>query len=725
MVFERFDSALGSKIFIMNFKSTDILKRQSGGIESIWLSERLIVDACGLDEKYLKVARIRYKKTVRPCDLAKAKEFMPDSGKSWRWGKQSGQFYYCLNNIPNKSPKHYRNMFGDTEALLDAYKTACNSKEESSLENRFKKHLSRVSCQYSEFYKDTNDIQRAALSKACAVLDFILDEKEDYPGTANKIYKDLSVLLSDLDLQYIPHNYLKLKEKITTLETTDQSIVDIIHLPRIGNSNAEIYNDPEVFSWVMQLRSMPQNFSNEHIIRKVTDLCEMTTKKTPSRRWFGQTILELPKTQFLTGLKRFGASSSKSHIHKSYIPFQTALFAGDCWEMDATRINMISHEGKVTYIDKNGDEKTKKVEKYINVVAVRDVHSGDILGYSFDYDENHVVYLEAMKMAVQNAGYLPHEWVTDRFPGHNTPQMTNFFERIGSLGVTMTFSSHANKKAGIERWFRTLQSVFLMDSAYFYGEGIKSRTVYAHRSAEYLKRIKKEAKKTGWDLQQNIDEASLHIEKYRNTAFSKYSRKHSTVHYSPAQIHEYSEKPHVNFIPESTISMLFGLRKEITLRSNGQFMTEFVGVEFDYMVSPAYYDVISNYFNKKVVITYDLNDLSVVFLWEKNGNLLVSLCEAEFFEKVQNKGKNPQLDKISQAKARANAIAEMKENELASMIGEDASMMGIYTDKKAVTAFEDSLNDIGYSVPLKKASGADYTPEDIEDAILRNTSQNY
>ncbi len=110
----------------------------------------------------------------------------------------------------------------------------------------------------------------------------------------------------------------------------------------------------------MQLRSMPQNYSNEHIIRKVTDLCEMTTKKTPSRRWFGQTILELPKTQFLTGLKRFGASSSKSHIHKSYIPFQTALFAGDCWEMDATRINMISHEGKVTYIDKNGDEKTKK-----------------------------------------------------------------------------------------------------------------------------------------------------------------------------------------------------------------------------------------------------------------------------------------------------------------------------------------------------------------------------
>ncbi|MEG0927230.1 transposase [Chryseobacterium sp.] len=697
----------------MNFKSTDILKRQSGGIESIWLSERLIVDACGLDDKYLKVARIRYKKTVRPCDLSKAKEFMPDSGKSWRWGKQSGQFYYCLNNIPNKSPKHYRNMLGDTEALLDAYKTACNSKEESSLENRFKKHLKRVSCQYSEFYKDANDIQRAALSKACAVLDFILDEKEDYPGTANKIYKDLSLILSALDLQYIPHNYLKLKEKITVLETTEQSIVDIIHLPRVGNSNAEMYTDPEVFSWVLQMYSDDSTFSQEHIIRKVTQMCELTLKKAPSRRWYGQTIFEDSKTQFLTGLKRYGANSRKSYMHRSYIPMQNALYAGDCWEMDATRVNMIAHKAE------DGSE------RYINVVAVRDVHSGDVLGYSFDYSENHVVYLEAMKMAVQNAGYVPYEWVTDRFPGHNTPQMTDLFERLESLGVKMTISTKANDKAKIERWFRTLQSVFYMDSKYFYGEGIQSRAKYAHRSAEYLKRIKKEAKNQGWDLQKNIDETSTHIEKYRHTNFSAYSRKHKNVHQSPAQLHEYSEKPHVSILSESTISMLFGLRKPVTLKNNGQIATEIVGVDFHYMISPAYYDIIKNYHGKQVVMTYDLNDLSIAFLWEKNGTLLKSLCEAELFEKPVGKGPNKDMSAIGKAKERAKVIAELRDQELDSMIGEDASMMGIYTDKKAVTAFEDSLNDIGYSVPLKKASGADYTPEDIEDAILRNTSQNY
>ncbi|WP_139423009.1 DDE-type integrase/transposase/recombinase [Chryseobacterium mulctrae] len=699
----------------MNFTSTDLYIRQTNGNESLWLSERIVIDVCGLSDGHLRKERSSYKKTVRACDLAKAKDFMPDSGKSWRWGKVSGQFYYCLSNIPNKAPKNYRSMFGDSTALLDQFKTACKSKEATSLETRFKQHLKTVSKQYSEFYSDVNnEAQRIALSKACAVLDFILDTREDYPGTANKLYKDLSPILSDLDLQYIPHNYLKLKEKITILETTDKAIVDIIHLPRTGNNNAEMYNDPEVFSWVMQLRSMPQNYSNEFIIRKVLDFCEMTMKKAPSRRWFGQTILEQPKTQFLTGIKRYGASSRKSHIHKGYIPMENALFAGDCWEMDATRINMISHTAE--------DGK----ERFLNIVAVRDVHSGDVLGYSFDYSENHVVYLEAMKMAVQNAGYLPHEWVTDRFPGHNTPQMIDLFERMESLGVNMTFTSKANDKAKIERWFRTLQSVFLMDSKYFYGEGIQSRAAYAHRSAEYLKRIKKEAKKTGWDMQKNIDEASTHVERYRTTPFSKYSRKHKNVHQSPAELHEYSEKPHVTDVSEATISMLFGLKKQITLRHDGQFTTEFVGVEFDYMVSPAYYDIISNYFNKKVVVTYDLNDLSVVFLWEKNGKLLKSLCEAEFEAKVKNKGKNPELGKISQLKARAKAIAELKENDLASMIGEDSAMMGMYTEKAAINLYEDNyLNENQTSVPLKKASGDGISPESLENAILNNTSFNY
>lgn len=698
----------------MKLQPTDIIIRQTNGTEFLWISQRLLMEVCEVSESYLRQkARYSYIQTVRACDLAKAKDFMPDSGKAWRWGRQNGQFYYCINNIPNKAPKFYREKFGDAESLKDLYIKSCKASDETNIETRFKKHLKTVSKRYEEFYNDVNDIQRIALSKACATLDFILDEMEDYPGTANKLYKDLSPILDVMDLQYIPHHYLKLKEKINILLTTDQSIIDIIQLPRRGNNNAEIYSDPEVFSWVIQLRSMPQNYTNEWIIRKVSEMCEITGKNTPSRRWFGQTILEQPKTKFLTGEKRYGTSSRKSFINRSYIPQQNAIFAGDCWEMDSTRVNMVAH---------NADDGK---ERYINIIAVRDVHSGDILGYSFDYSENHAVYLEAMKMAVKNTGYLPYEWTFDRFPGHNDERMKDFFERLESLGVKVEFSANPNQKAKMERWFGTLQTVFMQDSKYYYGEGIQSRRAYAHRAPEYLKRIKKEAKKQGWNLEKSIQEISEVVEKYRITKFSAYSRKYAKLHQSPAELHEYCEKPHVNYIPESKISMLFGVRTTKTLNHNGQFTVEIVGVPFDYMISPAYYNIISNYHSKKVVITYDMDDLSVVYLWEKHGKLLRSLCDAELFERPQTKGPNKSLGSVGKAKARAQAIQELKEKDLASMIGEDAGMMGIYTEKSKANAFEDQFLNDEYREPMKKASGDGISPDDIAAALLNNTSNEY
>ena len=68
----------------MNFKQGDIIIRKTEASEqTLWLSERLVIEVCEVDSYFLRTtARKRYKKTIRPCDLAKAKEFMPDSGKS-------------------------------------------------------------------------------------------------------------------------------------------------------------------------------------------------------------------------------------------------------------------------------------------------------------------------------------------------------------------------------------------------------------------------------------------------------------------------------------------------------------------------------------------------------------------------------------------------------------------------------------------------------------------
>lgn len=697
----------------MNFRQGDIIARNVGDKLTVWVSHRLVMDICSLSDTHLRKNRAVYKNSVQKC--YHHHNILPDTGKGWRWAKMESGFFYDLARIPNRTPQNYRELFGDSAELVRNYEDNLKGKQSTELETAFKRHLKNVSPSYLEFYTDANEVQRPALAKACSVIDFILDYKDDYPGTKNKIYRDLEPILKNLDLQYIPHHYLRLKEKIDELFATESlSIPDIIKLPRTGNTNSMVFDDSEVMSWALQLRSMPQNYSNDYIIRKIQDMCALTTKRMPSRRWFGQNIFELPGTKFLTS-KRYG-SSRKSHIHKSYIPGSNALYSGDCWEMDATRVNITSH--MVEVVDEETGKK-KKVDKFLMVVAIRDVHSGDIVGYSFDHSENRRVYTDAIAMAVKNTGYLPYELITDRFPGHNTTEVEELFARLEALGVRIELTHNANDKAGIERFFRTLQQITMPDSDFYYGEGIMSRSLSAFRAPEYLEQIKKESKKAGFDMYAAVEESTFIIEAFRNTKYSKYSRKHSKVNQSPRQIHEESEKPHIIQISEATISMLFGLKKEIQIRNNGQIATEIYGVLMHYFISPAYYDIIKNYHMESVVLSYDIEDLSVVFLWEKHGILLKSLCEAEYFEPARTKGPNKAMQQIGVAKAREKAIESLKQIDYEQTIGEENLMLGKYGKKDIMNTADDY-----YEMPIKKVSGSDVAPDDFESDYL-NDRNNY
>jgi hypothetical protein len=118
----------------------------------------------------------------------------------------------------------------------------------------------------------------------------------------------------------------------------------------------------------------------------------------------------------------------------------------------------------------------------------------------------------------------------------------------------------------------------------------------------------------------------------------------------------------------------------------------------------------------------------VVYLWEKHDNLLKSLCDAELFDKPQMHGPNKEYGKAAKAKSRAKAIQELKEADLSSMIGEDASMMGIYSDKATVNSFEDYYNNTDiqeYKAPKKKASGDGLSHDALENAIVNGTTENY
>jgi len=710
----------------MNFKQGDILIKKTSQTETVWVSQRMVDKNIGLESNYLKLTRLRYKKTVQPC--YRHHNVLPDTGKGWRWAKINGEFYYDLSRIPDRKPTHYRSQFGDQQELLRQYNEAIQGKSKDLLEVEFKSYIKAKKTEYLPCYFQYTAIQAQALAKACAALEFIIVYAATNNLKLSKVCRSVAELVAKHDLKYVGKQYRTIQAKIEKIEKEDLAISEVIDLPRVGNTNAVQYlDDPELYSWAMQLRSLGMNYSNETIIRMINKQCQLVGKPSPSRRWFGENVFEKHHTKFLTSAMRFGKGTSRGNVHESYIPKKNALHAGDCWQVDATRMNLVAHKRKVTKIDKKTGEITEKTEDgFLFIIAVKDVHSGDILGYNFDYSENRWSVLNALKMAVQEADYLPYQIIFDRFPGHNTAEVKTFLENLKMSGVKVEISHNANTKASVERGFGTLQSVFMQPTAYYYGEGVKSRRENAHRSPEVLKEIRQKANKEQFDFKAAWNECSAIVEAYRTTELSYYSRKHSKINESPKMLHAKSDKPNAIDLKHYTVSMLFHLKTKFKVKKNGMILKEIHGMPYYYQVED--YSVFSQYEN--VWLSYDLEDMSTAYIFDKKDNLYLHLCEASQIDDVQLYGPDAEFNKLNALKQRQKEIEAQKVAELETItLGDEVSlMMGRYTQKQEAE-MADSVRLLNESKeysskePLKKAVGDSlednaYDSDDVDLASL-------
>ena len=97
----------------MSIGQGDIIVRTFQNTPTVWVSERLICDALGdnMDE-YLRVcARSKYKSSVSPCH--RMKDILPVTGKSWRYARIDGRFYYDYDYIPDRKDTRYRSRLGE------------------------------------------------------------------------------------------------------------------------------------------------------------------------------------------------------------------------------------------------------------------------------------------------------------------------------------------------------------------------------------------------------------------------------------------------------------------------------------------------------------------------------------------------------------------------------------------------------------------------------------
>ncbi len=115
----------------------DILIRATPDGQTVWVSQRMVCEACELTDEYMWVTQTRYKSSLPPSwrKVADQTEFFlgDKPGKAWRWGRKGGQYYYDYDHIPNRKPTCYRDLLPSKEELiaavedqkLDAYLCVC------------------------------------------------------------------------------------------------------------------------------------------------------------------------------------------------------------------------------------------------------------------------------------------------------------------------------------------------------------------------------------------------------------------------------------------------------------------------------------------------------------------------------------------------------------------------------------------------------------------------
>lgn len=564
----------------------------------------------------------------------------------------------------NTLDSKYKNAFTDKytygEHPLDFIRKADQETLQVGIEGKLKEACEFGFNQYMGQYRNlkTEDTrkkkrQQTCLARAAACLVVIKDHFDQTGQAYNKIkaFEPACAWLEKNEreffpLKYLPTNPRKLSEKLRAYAEDLTPLNEVINLPRSGNENRKGESHTFAQGAVARLAIEGKNTTDASIIRKVQFACLKKGIKAPSESTVRRHIAE---TMSKTALKRYGVENKASARFRTSTPLAHAMNAGDCWEMDGTRVQIQPYNESGQLL-------------YLYVVGVRDVYSGMFLGWSFGLSESELMYREALKMAVTIAGYLPFELRHDKFPGHNTPEMEALLTEINQRGTKLTKTSSAQGKAKIERAFGTLQSVFEMDRKEWVGQGIKSSRQYNRPTQEYLSKVHKQLKSEGFDW-----EAAWRVENdvimlYNNTPLSLYSRKFKTITQSPAEMHETdTDKPHVFTQEVYEIAELFWASKKIAISNAGQIKITKNRTEYTYNLRTVEYaDILRSY--HEVIVRYEASSMEEIMIFcPTSGNLLGTV---KTFEPIQMYGPNAEYARLAEYKTKSKEVQTILKNDL-------------------------------------------------------------
>lgn len=284
------------------------------------------------------------------------------------------------------------------------------------------------------------------------------------------------------------------------------------------------------------------------------------------------------------------------------------------WYSDGTKLNFY-------YQDKDGNTKTT------SVYEVMDVYSECFLGYHISKSEDFEAQFFAFKRAIQFSKCKPYEIRFDNQGGHKKLETGGFMNTIAQHAINT--APYNGKSKTIESAFGRFQAGYLKEEWYFTGQNITTNKKESRANMEFilanqknlptLERIKEVylEKRTAWNNAPHPSTGIPRIEMYRTSANDKAQE--------------------VDFLDMIT---MFGITTKApsTYRSSGiLFKVKDTKYEYEVLGSDGMpdNDFMRRNIGRKFYVRYDLEDMSVVSLYEKDASGMRFVTLAQPYIKVQ------------------------------------------------------------------------------------------
>ena len=415
----------------------DILIRATSDGQTVWVSQRMVCEACGVNEKDLTdTYRTRYKSSLPPSWQKVADQsdfFLGDKpGKAWRWGRKGGLYYYDYDHIPNRKPTCYRDLLPSKEELIGAVEgqNLRGSRERQAEQRRMIREqvqllIDNTDIAYYEEYKvgdltvyTQDKARQMAVSVAwCRFLKRALSRNE-YKRLGFPTQADFLVLCVDLlaeaSLEGLRiKNADSLRKKIGGIPEDPGQLREWLVSGKYGNDNRRIIGKFELVDYTTgEVMKMDAHETAIMTYWLNPGGSEKDTKRELWQLYAGDMeamgIVPVKPSTFnhytnawsrkmLSAKERHGKKHFKD-TYRPYVPAKPLEFANSLWASDGS--------GVVPYRYQDQYGKWRMMKIYVMLIS--DVGSRYIAGYSVSrkglHLEDGTMLRQAMRMALLDTG---------------------------------------------------------------------------------------------------------------------------------------------------------------------------------------------------------------------------------------------------------------------------------------------------------------------------------